>query len=360
MHVALIANLGWLEDELSTLRHLTVGLIDEQVRVAQVVPARLPDHMLSGFGERVSWQASRIDWLNRERVLRLDPSLEAAGVDLLHALDARLWRPALSLGQRMNVPVVLSASSQRDLRLAEKLGGRLNPQRTMFLATTEPLTAALRQRLDPAVRIETIPLGVLPADADPDERSDAEELCVVVSGTGVLDARYQAMLEAIGEIVDDHPDTQFFLDGLETDQHELWNAASRLDLLAHVSLVPPQMDRRDLLLHGDVFCQPQSLGRPRSLTLEAMAHAVPLLVAEDPWVDHFVEEQTVRLVREPTAEAWARALRGLIADRAAARELGARARAWVREHRPVSGMVDATLYAYRQISGETIPFPGAE
>lgn len=358
MHVALIANSTWLEDELPTLRHLTVGLIDEQVRVAQVVPMRLPDHLFSEFGRRLSWKTSRIDWLNRERIIRLDQPLEAFGVDLLHALDGRLWRPAIGLGERMNVPVVLSASSQRDLRSAEKLAGRLNPQRTMLLAATEPLAAALRQRLDPAILIETIPFGALPANTDALSQTNTDSFCAIVSGNGVFDVRYQAMLEAIGEIVDEQPEAQFFFDGLETDQHELWNAASRLDLLAHVSLVPRRMNRRDLLLRGDVFCQPQSLNRSRSLTLEAMAQGVPLLVADDPWVDHFIEDQTVRLVHEPTAEAWTRALRNVIADRRAARELGTQSKAWVREHRPVSRMVDATRQAYRRISGETIPFPG--
>ncbi len=355
MHVALIANSAWLEEELPTLRHLTVGLIDEQVRVAQVVPEQVHANRISGFGERLTWRPSRIDWIDQRRLAHLDEALENLDVELVHALDGRLWRAAVKLADRMNVPVVLGAGDRRDLRIAERLAGRLNRPRTAFAAAGEALSTGLRQRLGDDVMIETIPLGVPPADEIPPRpRGD---WCVIVSGDGVLDSRYQALLEAIGEAVGEYPHMQFFFDGLGSDQHELWNAASRLDLMAHVSLVPQGMDRRDLLMRGDLFCQPQSLGRPRSLTLEAMAHAVPVLAAEDAWDECLIDGQTARLVSEPTAEAWAHALKAMAADRAAAEALGRGAREWVRENRSVSRMVEATLYLYRQITGQALPFP---
>ena len=58
MHVALLANEAWLDDELVTFEQLVVGLVDEQVRITRVVPAGVEGSGLGDspmFGQRLTW-----------------------------------------------------------------------------------------------------------------------------------------------------------------------------------------------------------------------------------------------------------------------------------------------------------------
>src|SRR5690606_29911364 len=86
MHVALLANTAWLDEELAMFRHLVVGLIDEQVRVAQVVPEEMAGEEFSAFGDRITWRPSRWGMVQRQRLTSLATRLDRLGIDLIHAL----------------------------------------------------------------------------------------------------------------------------------------------------------------------------------------------------------------------------------------------------------------------------------
>ncbi len=116
MQVALLASMGWLDDELMNYRTQVVGLIDEQVRVAQVVPAELPIEDATGFAEHVPWHESRWELLNRYRLRRLQTVLSKLRVDLVHAMDLPVWHGALWLAQAMDVPAVININVPNDLR----------------------------------------------------------------------------------------------------------------------------------------------------------------------------------------------------------------------------------------------------
>ena len=72
MHAALFANSAWLDDELTTFQRLTVGLIDEQVRLTRVLPTRVGSRGLgtsdsSLFGQKITWGESRADAIETMR-----------------------------------------------------------------------------------------------------------------------------------------------------------------------------------------------------------------------------------------------------------------------------------------------------
>ncbi|MEE9212173.1 MAG: glycosyltransferase, partial [Phycisphaeraceae bacterium] len=350
---------AWLDEELASFRYLVVGLIDEQVRVAQVVPEGLSEEESSAFGERLTWHDSRWRLVRRHRLSRLAEPLGALGVMLLHALDGRVWEGTLRLAHRLNCAAVFGAGSALDVAQVAHMGRVIDPTRMAFAAATAPLAKAIRQRLDPQVIVDVIPTGVHVPDELPGtaSRADPEALCAVITGNGQFDADYLALFTALPAILADYPQAQFFLDGMGSDQHQLWQAARRLDLLSNLSLIPRRLGHRELLLRADVLIHPQALARSRSLTLRAMAHGLPVLARQDRWLDYLIDGQTAWVVDRCKPEPWGELIRRLLDDPQAASTLGRGARQWVQQHRLAATQVEQMRQLYRRATGESLKFP---
>lgn len=356
MHVALLTNSAWLDDELTSFKRLVVGLIDEQVRVAQVMPQQTDVDNSSVFGERITWNESRWSFINRFRLGKLDTVLEELEIDVIHALDGKLWSGAAKLGESLDVPVVFTANCSKELARLGRLMRKVSPTQAAFSATTEPMVQAIRELVDPAYTVTLTPPGVHPVKSD-EHAGERTALCAVVSGDGIFDEHYQALLNGIARFSREQPQCQFFFDGRGSDQHQIWQAASRLGLLGNLSLVPRGLSRRELLVRADVFLQPQPAGRSRWLTLQAMAHGVPVIAREDPWLDYLIDGETAWLVRASEPRAWHEQLTHLVEQPASATELGKRSRQWISQHRLASHCVTSILELYRRVTGESIKFP---
>ena len=356
--MALLTNRAWLDEELVPFQHLVVGLIGEQVRVAQVVPEGVCSDDLSAFGDHVPWRESSVAALNRHRVGQLDGELRALEVNLIHALDGRLWHGGLRLAESLDVPIVLSACSSLDIPLAKRLLGRVDAVRVAVSAATEPITGAIRQVVGPDLLVRTIGTGVHRRDVQPPTRQDGGELCVIVSGNGVWDGDYDALLGGIALFVKRRPMSQFFFDGQGAGQHQLWKAASSMGLLTNISLIPRRLGHREMLLRAHTLIHPQALGKSRSLTLRAMARGLPVIAREDVFLDYLIDQETSVVMRHPGPADWSVQLDRLVTDSRSAAELGRRAMAWVNRNRPASHQINGVLDMYRRMAGQTIPFPG--
>jgi len=356
MHVALLTNTAWLDEQLQMFRHLVVGLIDSGVRVAQVVPDLLPQDDANTFGEVITWRDSRWPWVRDRRLVAVADQLGKLGVDVIHALDGRLWDAAAGLGRRLQVPLLLQATSVLDVASVTRHARAAERLRVAFAATTQPLRDAIAEQAAEDVPVAVIPPGVhVPAEVTTAPRSSV--LCAVVSGTGELDQQYEAVLLALRELVDEHPQVQFFLDGQHADQHALWQAARRLRLLENVSLVPRRLGHREMLLKADLLIHPQAVGKARSLTLQAMACGVPVLALQDRWVDYLIDDQTAWLADSAQADRWLALFKRVLEHPDDAAALGQRARKWIGENRRPSDYVAATLDLYRTVTGESMKFP---
>jgi hypothetical protein len=358
MHTALLANTAWLDEELAILKHLAVGLMDEQVRIAAVLPRELSDTDTALFVSQVVWKESRFPRLNQQHIAQLDDVLESMGVQIIHALDGRMWRGAIQLARRMNLPVVLGACSGLDVKLAAKLSSRINVAITAITATTEPIAEGLRQELSADMLIATIPPGIFKSNDSASPRQFGDALCAIISGNGVLDGSYQSLLEGIARVISQHPHAQFFFDGQDDDQHEIWKAANRLGLLANMSLAPRRLGHREVLLKADVLIQPQALGKSRSVTLQAMARGMPIIAQADPWLDYLLPYKTAWTVDDPDPAAWAQLLLQFIKQPQDGIELGQQAREWVNGERLASMQIAGIIDLYRRLTGQTIAFTG--
>lgn len=354
--MALLANTAWLDEDLATFQYLVVGLIDEQVRVAQVVPDGLSPGETSDFCDCVRWHDSSWRWLRRRRLGRVVDPLRDLGVDVVHALDGRLWEGALRLARQLWTPVVLGTCSALDVAQVQRLRRLDELVKVVFVATTRPLAVAIRERLPADAQVEIVPQGVhVPAKSAAIHGGAA--LCAAVTGNGTYDAQYDALMVAMQSIVAKYPQAQFFFDGQGSDQHLLWQAAKRYGLLSHMSLVPRRLGHRELLLRADVLIHPQSLGRSRTLTLQAMAHGVPVMAMKDPWLDYLIHDQTAWVVDQADPDVWAQMIDRFVETPSLGRDLAVQARRWVRRRHRAAGQVGHTLGLYRQITGESIKFP---
>jgi glycosyltransferase involved in cell wall biosynthesis len=295
MHVALISDALWLDEQLPQFQALVVGLMDEQVRVVQVVPHRLDAADTSAFGEHVPWKDSNFAAVKRWRLSQLASTLQQLEVDLIHALTGRVWSGAISLAKRMDVPVIFSDSSWQCVSQAAKFHRKAAGLSMAYTTTTLPLAQLLHKQVGPQTPVQTIAPGIHHQRLAPPPNEDTES-CAVITGTGIFDESYQVLIEALKDIVKAHPNAQFFFDGQQQDQHKLWRAARKAGLLANVSLVPRRLGHHELLLRGDILIQPQALGASRSLTLQAMAQSIPVIAREDRWLDYLIQDETALLI----------------------------------------------------------------
>lgn len=355
MNVVLLADSDWLEEELHSLQHLIVGLVDERIRVIQAVPDDAPAPPTTLTCQKVTWSESRWTEMNRWRLRGLEGALQPLEPSLIHCLTSGLWRPAVELGEELSVPVVLGAGSHAALDRVDRTLRDANPARIAFAAGTEPIAQALRQRVDPAIVVAHVPVGAHVSE-EGHGCAGADSLCGIVSGDGEMDEHYEALLRGLASIIERHPSTQFFFEGRSNDQHELWRSARKLGLLANISMIPRRLGHRELLLSADVMLHPQPLGTARTITLEAMAHGLAVIAHHDPWLDYLHPDQTAWVLKDPTADDWRRSLERVIDEPQAASELGARARQWVREGRLVSDQLAKVVDLYRRVTGATLAF----
>ena len=356
MHVALLTNRAWLDEELSPFQHLVVGLIDERVRVAQVVPEGLASEDLSAFGDQVIWRESTISMLNQRRIIGLDEELGALGVDLIHAMDGRLWRGGLKLAGALDVPIVLTANSMLDVRLSQQLLPSQDPVRVAVTAVTEPIMQAIRPHAPADMLLATVGTGVSSHEACASAPEPGQALCVIVCGNGEMDGDYEALLSGIADFVTRHPTSQFFFDGQGSGQHQIWKAASALGLLGNISLTPRRLGHREVLLKSHALIHPQALGKARCLTLRAMARGLPVIAKQDPALDYLLDNQNAVVLDDPSAGDWTAELDRLIDEPNTFTELGRSASRWIRDQRPSSYQINGILDVYRRITGQTLPF----
>ncbi len=343
MRVALFGNTAWFDEELPAFRQLVVGLLDEGVSAVQVMPEQIPEEDAVGLAERVTWTESSMGWLNRHRLGQLAETLRQAKVDVLHALDGRVWRGVADLCGALDLPGVFTVNTPLDLPLAAKLSKWVPEGRAEILASSEPLAEALD--VGPGVTIRVVSPGTHRVEATAGVL-DRDAPAVVVTGNGKLDGHYQALLEALSPLVGRHPLLQCFFDTQKDDQHHLYQAAAKAGLLSHMSFVPRRTGHRELLLRADVIVHPQPLHRPRGLLLQAMARGLPVVAAYDPWQDMLIDGVTCQVVHHPDHKLWEDGLEAVLSNPESTKALGDKARAWVNEHRLSSAVVEQTRQAY--------------
>ena len=355
MKVALLADRLWLQHESSQLRHLVIGLADEGVRAVPVVPAGIMREQLMLVGDRVDFGASHYSIMRELRIRRLAKQLREQELDLIHVLDGSLARAGKHLAQSVGVPALLNCWSVAEIDHLARLAA--DDQGVTLVVPTAGMMNQLHRIGSSDVIVEQVPPGVIGNREVAEPLANVEEsLCVLVLADGRGDVGLGALLNGAAKLKKEMPQMQLFLYPVEESTHRMWQLAAKADVLGMVNLVGPEDDARNLLVQADAVVCPSATGCVRTLMLSAMAAGRPVIAEPDPAIDYLIDSQTARLISGAGANDWAEVLRSLVKRTDAMRELGGKARQYVREHHGVTAYLSRLMDVYREVSGEPLKF----
>jgi glycosyltransferase involved in cell wall biosynthesis len=168
---------------------------------------------------------------------------------------------------------------------------------------------------------------------------------------------YSALLGGLSVVLKEHPALEVFIELRGPHEHDIWRQAERQALFGSISAIGSATQHRPLLMRCDVLLWPEHHGGLRSLLLEAMAAAIPVIASHDAALDMLRDGETARLVHRDDAEAWAEHLAGLLREPEQARALGRGGREHVVSHHQSSKQVLALLETLERVSGRAYAFP---
>jgi len=354
MHVALIVDEERLAQEHSTLNRLSIGLMSEGVRLTRVIPETLATSVdeveqRMALATKLVAPMPVLPWMRGDRSSRLAEALDRDPPDVLYAVGQAAWGVGRDLAEAIDRPLALDLCSAAQVRHAPR--GRGWSMVAGYIAPTAPLGQALRQRVEEGL-VCVVPMGVAVPDAPRSILVDADNSIALAVVGGGRDVRsYQALLTGLARVIRDLPQVQVFLELNGPNEHEIWRHARRLDLLEFVTAIPDASRLRSLLTRCDVLLMPEQYGELRSLTLEAMTFAMPVVASEDPYLDMLIDGETASVVRSADPEAWSRPLMRLLTQPEVARDMGAAARALMSARHRSSDQVTRLIAAFERITG---------
>jgi glycosyltransferase involved in cell wall biosynthesis len=364
-HLALIIDHERLVRERALLERASLGLAEHGCRVTAIIPqaARIEDEPEANLPLTAAghiWARMKVPpWMRRVRARRVADALASSEPELLHVVGEDAWSLGLDLAKVLDRPVTLDVWSAEQVRRVPH--ARSTSHVAAYIAPTEPIADALRQRLDPDL-VSMVPFGVeLPPEARNVLADREEAISLAIIGSGLDATSHRPILTALSRLTKEFPQIQACLELRGPHEHEIWRQARRLDLLGHISTIDDAAQHRTLLTGCDILMVPERLGQVRSLILAAMALGMPVMAGDDPYLDMLTADQTAIIVEPDDADAWADNLRLLFTDPDLAGRIGGAARSWVAEHHRTEDYVTGLEAAFRQVlSGGAHTFADAD
>ncbi len=367
MHALIIADNSFATRERAMLSRLEVGLADEGVRVTHAVPTTLaaspnPSDAIGIQSTIVTYRDAGLPFTLRSRAAALAAAIdsrfnEPTPIDIIHAFGLGSWPIAAEIAKRIGTGLLLELWRPDLVAPAAGLHascGRTKPAIAPEFIVSEGAVATALHALAPRAKVYSAPWGVhAPPHARPTRPADQPLAIAILCDTG--DPRF--VTPALAGLVDatKGADTLVFAaieDATHARDAALWAAARKLNLLDRFSLAPDMESRREPILDMDVLIFPESGGRQRTLTLEAMGAGMLVLALAPPSPDDTLETlidgTTAKLVRQPTQAAWSEAIRSTVLNPAAATDLSRAAHEHIRSNRSASTHVADVLRAYQQ------------
>lgn len=353
MHLALIIDGERLRRERAMLQQIATDLAARDIQLTAIVPDPSgrngtgdDEPMLDGPTE-LQVRMHVPPWMRRSRARQIAGTLANATPDLIHAIGEQAWTVGLDLARVIDRPVTLDVWSADLLKRVPP--GRAAARVAAYIAATEPLADALRDRVEPGL-VSVVPMGVRMPPQPRKILADPEaSMCLAIIGSGRDLPGYRALLTGLSRLTSDLPQIQAFLELRGPCEHEIWRQARRLDLLGHVSTIVDAALHRPLLTGCDVLVVPERLGHIRTIVLEAMAVGMPVVAADDPYVDVLVHDQTALIVDHDSPEDWAEKLKMILTDPELSSRLIGTARELIgRRHHPAA-QSDSLADAFQQV-----------
>jgi len=364
MQVLMLADRSFARREHAMLRRLEVGLLDEGCTLTRLVPIEPTgrggryDEGPAGVTTRLAVPLKVLPWMRKTRAKQIAQALERSRPDAVYGVGRDTWQLTCDLANQLECPAAISVWSA-DL-VSRVPGSRGASTIGAYVAPTRPLADALRDSVDPNLVCYVPQGGAIAKKPWPVFQDPNRPVALAVVGSGRDVASYRALLGGYSRLVRDNYAVHAFLELRGPQQHEIWRYAHRLEILSSISTITDAAKFRSLLTQCDALILPERYGEVRSLVLDAMAMGLPVIAAEDPFLDMLIADETALLVSDPEPDGWAVQLRKLLASPDFARKLGLAGRQYVTEQHRSSDQISALLEMFnRLIHGETIDYTAA-
>lgn len=361
MHAAMIIDGDRLQREHGMLRRLAIGMVSEGIELTRIIPVDashadvLADEQKLALTNRIEIEMPVVPWLRWRRRMQLHSALEKSVPDVIYAVGSDAWPVGLDLAEMFDRPLALDVWCAGQIHRVPT-GARAG-HIGAYVAATSPIADALRARVPPEL-VSVVRYGVPMVSQDAvvqDQGDEVKGIAIIGSGRDI--PAYRALLTGLSRLLSDMPDIEVFLELRGRREHDIWQHIDRLDLLDRISSLPDAAHHRALFVQVHALVMVERLGEVRSLTLDAMAHGVPIIAAVDHHLDYLVPDETAILVDAEDANAWQQQLHRALTDTAFRHTLMTGAREWVqRRHqsnRHAAALVEC-LCAVRD--GASLPF----
>lgn len=354
--LALVVGRGTMRHIGRVVQHLTVGLLDEPMRVTVIAPqgediSDLPSPPV----DILTYPTPRLGMFRRRTVENLADQLAEYDIELLHGLDAWAHDVTRDLSDLMDLPYMVSVIGINHGRLLTPLGGHCRA----VLAASIPIRADLLARhVALADKTHLLRPGVhqlrrVSCFADP-QRSAA----IIAGGNLDIYEPFAAVLEAFAAIRDSGTDCVFFMMGNGKAERQLRLRAEQLNLMHQLTFVDhlPQNQLAGIFKAADIFVYPHSSGTLEMELLEAMAAGIPVMVGGPCVGDFIIDTETALTYNGRDAVGLTAKLKMLLENHGMAVRLAETAMAYLRQHHSPAQMVAAMAETYRQqvLSGRTL------
>lgn len=329
------------------VRQLTVGLMDEAVRVLLVAPdaadmTGLPTPPV----ELLRHTIDRARLISGRKLDSLAQQLIEREIDLLHGLDGASHRLLAGLAQRCDLPQSQWVVS---LEQARHIGSHPVADQNLLCASLLLRAEVLRTGAVPAERTGMLRPGVQRSRQSTCFTDPERAASLLCTGRFERYEPYAAVLDAFAALAAAGADCVFFMIGAGPAERKLRHKAEKLGLNERLTFASPLPGGQmaGIFKSADVLIYPQSDGQIEMDVLLAMA-AGTAVVYGGPCVGDFVQDgQTAMAYDRAAKDDLARRLQVLLADRLAARALADQALDYLRERHSPASMVSEAVQLYR-------------
>ncbi len=335
----------------NTVRQLCVGMMDEVIRVTTL--ARSTRQVEENAGpSRLCYLAKRCWPLGWQR-LEPGQALELIGgdkPDVIHCLSPALVPVVLGWANEWDCRIVIHLTDLQDVRRFLRL--RVPPG-VIAIATTPSIQQTLiRKRPNLADSVRVVPLGI-PAEAEPACFDSPERVPAGLVTTPLThDCGLHLVLKAMEAVIAGGQEMHLFVISSGPAEYVFRRVVRQLDLRSCVTFAGDLHDWaavRAAMRDADFYILPAERRRFTISTLMAMATGLAILAPTGTIGDYLIDGVTASLFDPQRPRQIAERLAALLADRAAARQLGQGALDYIRAHHQASAMVSSIAGIYRKL-----------
>jgi glycosyltransferase involved in cell wall biosynthesis len=306
------------------------------------------------LGFATSAAGARMLPLNAAAFVRLVRQLRRLRPDVLHAFLFHSYVTAAPAARLAGVRVLVAGRrslgdfkrGRRVLLAVERLATRVTD---LLVANADAVAEDTRRHEKVRVdKLTTVYNGLPDAAFAPAEPAVIDTTAPVVLCIANLkrDKGHHFLLEAVARLRDQRLPATLALVGDGPQRRALEEQAVRLDV--DVRFLGTRADIEPLLARADVVALPSLHEGMSNAVMEAMAAGRPVVATDVGGTGELLRDRGV-LVPPSDGAALAEGLARVLRDPALAARLGARARAWSREHLHVDTMVDRHVQIYREL-----------